>query len=339
MKNFAVSILAIFAALSGGVLVRYAQVQIAAPIVPQTAQVAAPFNAQPRNWNSLRGEPYTLIFVGDLMLSRGVAYQIKKHGNDFTYPFEKIADTLRSADLAFGNLEGPISSRGTNQGSIYSFRADPRVIEGLTFAGFDALSLANNHIFDWGKFAVEDTINLLRKNNIRPVGAGMNYDDANAARVVAIGDLRLAIFAYTNLYPKTLWANGGVGISEFDPEKIRDRIRAIRENVDIIIVSLHWGEEYAPHPSEYQKEIAHALVDAGADIIVGHHPHVVQEVERYNGGWIAYSLGNFVFDQNFSERTRRGAIARVTVRGKKITGIELISVRINDTFQPALIAP
>jgi poly-gamma-glutamate synthesis protein (capsule biosynthesis protein) len=336
MKRFSFFFLFLFLGISGGVLVRYGMEQVVIPRSAQTAQVS-PVVQEPAR--QLTDPPINLLFVGDIMLSRGVAYHTKKQGGDFRYPFLKIADTIRNADFAFGNLEGPISARGANQGSIYSFRARPEVLEGLILAGFDVLSLANNHISDWGRVAIEDTIDLLRKSDITPVGAGRNYDEANVPARFAIGDLRLAIFAYTNLYPETLFAREGTGISEYNLEKIEARIREVRDKLDFIVVSLHWGTEYAPHPSEYQKEVAHALVDAGADLIIGHHPHVVQDVEQYKNAYIFYSLGNFVFDQNFSEATRNGAIARVTVRGKKVEAVEMIPIWINDTFQATLIAP
>ena len=121
---------------------------------------------------------FTLLFVGDIMLSRSVGAVMRKE-NDFAHPFRLVADTLRKADIAFGNLEGPISVRGEKQGSIYSFRADPRVAEGLTLAGFDVLSLANNHSMDWGRDALQDTRTTLEDNDIKPVGAGMDERQAN----------------------------------------------------------------------------------------------------------------------------------------------------------------
>lgn len=286
----------------------------------------------------VRGKTATLIFVGDIMLSRGVAWSIGKYGGgDVRHPFLKIADTMRSADLAFGNLEGPISSRGKNQGSEYSFRANPKVIEGLTFAGFDVLSVANNHIWDWGSEALEDTVDLLSENGIKPVGAGRNFDEANQPAIFSVGSTRIAFLAYTTLYPQSLEATAEhPGISSFRQEKAASEIKKIKESkiADLVIVSLHWGEEYATQASEEQKTIAHALVDAGADLIIGHHPHVVQEVERYKNSWIAYSLGNFVFDQGFSKETMEGLVLKVSVRNKKISAVEAVKTKISREFEP-----
>ncbi len=301
----------------------------------------------------------TLSFVGDIMLSRGVANQIKKH-QDYNWPFLKIASTTQEADLVFANLEGQISSRGVNQGSVYSFRVSPELVEGLKFAGFDVLSLANNHIFDWGSEALTDTINILKNNGIEPVGAGKNYQEANSPVIKEINgsthsansgqagspQVKIAFLAYTNLYPKSLYADeNSAGISDFDLEKIKSKIEEINgstsslqaKTADIIIISLHWGDEYQTQSNINQQDIAHQLIEAGADLIVGHHPHVVQEIEQYQNGWIAYSLGNFVFDQNFSKETMEGLILKVIIKNKKISEITPLKIKINNAFQPELV--
>lgn len=292
-------------------------------------------------------EEYKLAFVGDIMLSRAVGKQIEKY-DDPIFPFRLVAEALRAYDFTFGNLENPVSNRGKNQGSIYSFRADPKTLEGLVFAGFDAVSIANNHIFDWGRDALEDTITLLESNNIEPIGAGRNYDEANDLKIIEIGNLkegvRLALFGYTNLYPSSLKAGEDyAGISDFNKDLIQKRISEIRDSVDIVIVSIHWGEEYETQSNALQQEYARAFIDAGADLIVGHHPHVIQEIEKYiphhdqaRSGYIIYSLGNFVFDQNFSKNTRTGLIAEVIVKDKKIINVLPHEIYINDTFQPEL---
>lgn len=282
----------------------------------------------------------TLIFVGDIMLSRAVGRQMEKY-NNYTFPFQLSADFLKGADITFGNLEGPISARGENQGSIYSFRAHPEVVEGLIYAGFDVLSLANNHIWDWGREALFDTLTILKDNRIIPVGAGENFDEANSLKVVSLDADRLKIgfLAYTNLYPKSLEAKENqVGISRFDIERILKLVAAIKEKreADILVVSLHWGNEYEKNASQWQKKLAHQLIDAGADIIVGHHPHVVQEIERYKKGIIFYSLGNFVFDQNFSKETMEGLAVKVFVSKKGIESEERYKVVINRNFQPEI---
>ncbi len=279
-------------------------------------------------------KPYVLLFAGDIMLSRAVGKKIQKAG-DQNFPFLKIADTIRSADFAFANLENPISNHGSNQGSIYSFRADPKTAEGLTFAGFDAASIANNHIWDWGSEALLDTINILKEHHIIPLGAGKDFASANAPQFFTLGNTRLALLAFTTLYPKSLEATAKTfGVSNPDLANIKSQIALARNEADLVIVSLHWGDEYQTHSNRSQQQLARAIIDSGANLVIGHHPHVLQEMEEYHGGYIFYSLGNFIFDQNFSEVTRLGGLARVIIRHQKIESVEIIPIRINDQFQP-----
>jgi len=281
----------------------------------------------------------SLLFVGDIMLSRAVGRQMEKN-DDYAFPFKLSSDFLKSADITFGNLEGPISNRGSNQGSIYSFRANPKVAEGLNYAGFDVLSIANNHIWDWGKNALSDTLTILQNNNITPVGAGENFNEANSIKIVNSEGLKIGFLAYTNLYPKSLEAEENeIGISQFDVAGILKLVYSIKEKkeADIVVVSLHWGNEYETNASQWQKDLAHKLIDAGADIIAGHHPHVAQEMERYKDGVIFYSLGNFVFDQSFSKETMEGMAGEVILEGNKIKGVKTYKVSINQYFQPEIV--
>lgn len=276
----------------------------------------------------------TLLFVGDIMLSRMVELVTRAAG-DYRHPFLLLADTLRAADLVFGNLESPISARGAKAGSIYSFRASPYMMEGISFAGFDALSFANNHVWDYGRDAFLDTLEFLGEKNISPVGAGKDYAEAHAPKVLEAGDARVAFLAYTSLLPESLGKPESVPAVAFpDPQKVKDDIARAKAQADIVVVSFHWGDEYQTKHNADQEARAHEVIDAGADLVVGHHPHVVQELEQYKNGYIAYSLGNFVFDQKFSEETMKGAMLKVTLKEKTITGAELLPIRINDSLQP-----
>ncbi len=264
----------------------------------------------------------TLLFAGDAMLDRGVRKQIEKN-QDPLYPFLLIADKLRSADFAFVNLEGPITDRGEKTGSEYSFRFEPvGTINALKFAGIDAVSIANNHIFDYGQLGLTDTVAYLR-------ASGIGYARNQESYEFALGKAKLELLAYTNLYP-----------GQFDLEKIASQISILKmlKASDLIIISMHWGEEYQSISNEYQQNIAHQLIDAGADLIIGHHPHVVQEIEEYRGKYIAYSLGNFIFDQYFSEDTMKGLMLEVKVADKKISEVNEIPIQITETYQPYIIS-
>lgn len=280
----------------------------------------------------------TLLFVGDIMLSRGVAWRVGKAGGDYTFPFAHVADRIRSADLAFGNLEGPMSTRGADQGSAYSFRASPDALVGLSWAGFDSLSLANNHMWDWGRLALVDTVDTLREAHITPVGAGHDTNEANAPAFFDVNGTRVGVLAFTTLYPTGLEAGSGTpGVSVTDGRAMAEAVRAARQDADVLVVSMHWGDEYAPAASAAQQELGHALVDAGADFVIGHHPHVPEPLERYRTGWIAYSLGNFVFDRGVSDETRKGLMLLATVRSGDIIDVQEVRTRINDDFQPEIV--
>jgi len=287
-------------------------------------------------------EEITLMLVGDIMLDRGVEYMVEKYDDgDFKFPFLKIADELKKADILFGNLEGPISDKGTKVGSIYSFRNDPKAIEGLSYAGFDVISLANNHAFDYGREALEDTFLRLKTAGIDYVGAGFNEGEAYGGSTPVIKEIegtKIGFLAYTNLGPETWKAterNSGIAwINENDFEKIKKDIENAKSQADILIVSLHSGEEYLSELTQFQIEFSKAAIDAGANIVIGHHPHVIQRNEKYKDGWIFYSLGNFVFDQAFSEKTMQGQIVEVLIENGKIKEVIPKEVKINNYFQP-----
>jgi poly-gamma-glutamate synthesis protein (capsule biosynthesis protein) len=278
---------------------------------------------------------YTMLFTGDVMLSRSVGSRMAAQ-KDWSLPFHLIVDALRNADLRYCNLECPISDRGRNLHHLYSFRADPQAIEGLKSAGFNVASQANNHTYDWGTEALVDSLDRLREAGIQPVGAGQNAMAAHYPLLVHVGSLRIAFLAYVDIDPKE--AAAGVdrpGVAWLDPAQALADIRLARPLADVVIVCPHWGVEYALKPTRDQVQLAHQMIEAGADIIVGSHPHVVQPLEEYHDHWIAYSLGNFVFDQH-DPATHRGLMLRVTVRDRQIAEVLPINININSSFQAAL---
>lgn len=283
-------------------------------------------------------KPVTLLFVGDIMLSRLIG-DIMARNNDWRYPFLETADFLKSADITFGNLEGPISARGTKVGSIYSFRSDPRAIEGLLYAGFDVLSIANNHIWDYGADAVRDTLAVVKNAGIGIIGGGADYQGTHMPLIRDIKGTRVAFLGYTDLISPSLGSKTSKpAIAYLDIDQVIPDIKEARKEADLIVVSLHWGNEYETTHNLNQEKIAKALIDVGAQLIIGHHPHVVQPVEEYSGGYIAYSLGNFVFDQNFSPDTKTGLVLKVILKNKRISQVEQIKVGFTSSYQPYLIS-
>ncbi len=276
----------------------------------------------------------TLRFVGDIMLDRGVEWRIKQNppaggGNDWKWPFLSIAKELQETDFLFGNLESVISDKGIKVGNIYSFRADPLAIEGLRFAGFDLLSVANNHSLDDGRAGFEDSLSRLNEAGIGYVGQKTSSEKEPS--LAQVQGLKIATLAYTT-QGSPAWAS----VEWMDLEnlyRLREDIARAKILGDVVVVSFHWGDEYAKIPNDFQGMLGHEAIDAGADIVVGHHPHVVQPLEQYKQGWIAYSLGNFVFDQYFSEETMRGAILKVDIKNKTIQNAVLERTALNDSFQ------
>ena len=278
----------------------------------------------------------SIAVVGDIMLSRSVGKIITQE-DDPLYPFGVSKDFFSDIDIVFGNLESPVSQRGTDMGSVYSFRADPRVVDGLLESGFSVLSLANNHIYDWGSEALLDTVDILSLNGIQTLGAGKDRDEASALTLVGERP-RVSFLACSDVFGEFARADNGPGLFGCDDSLLFDRVRESLEVSDIQVVSLHWGEEYESF-NQRQETLAHRLIDEGVDIVVGHHPHVVQDVAWYNGGVIFYSLGNFIFDQYFSEETMRGMVGVIRVSLKGIESVSLFESTLSKKYQVQSIVP
>ncbi|MFA6096517.1 MAG: CapA family protein [Candidatus Paceibacterota bacterium] len=278
-----------------------------------------------------------MVAVGDVMLSRSVEKTMIEKKN-FKYPFIKTAELTSGADITFGNLETPIISGRAVNPSEMVFRADPRSVVGLKYAGFDVLSLANNHIMNFGKRGLEETLKELDKAGIRHAGAGIGEDNIDQGAVVMAKGVKFSFLAFTyNTDIRKDPKGEEYGVSNMDKEKMQSAVKKAKEEADAVIVSMHAGTEYKTKSGAFQQDFAHSAIDAGADLVIGHHPHVVQEVEKYNGKYIIYSLGNFVFDQMWSNETRLGAIAEITFDGKEIKSVRFEAVKIYDYSQASLI--
>lgn len=274
----------------------------------------------------------TIYAVGDLMFGEkslcynfGVKSIIRNKGVD--YLFKNLKDIFENGDIIFGNLEAPISNYTNKKGfKADFFRANPDVIKGLKNANFNVLSVANNHIMEHGEEAFLSTIHLLKKNNIIPGGISNNA-------LLEIKGSKVAIMAYSFIEDFVSNPLYNRVTSEKD---ILEDVKKIKSSVDIIILSLHWGSEFTDKPSLFQVKFAHEAIDAGADIILGHHPHVLQGIEKYHNGIIAYSLGNFIFDM-WQKRLRNTMILRVDLLKNGIGNIEVIPIHIKDDYQPEIL--
>jgi len=276
------------------------------------------------------------IFVGDVMLSRHIGELMAKKQN-YDFPYEKIKDDLAGADLVFGNLETPVSEKGESAHTLYSFRADPLVLSGLKNSGFKVVSVANNHAFDYKLGAFTDTLANLKTAGIAYTGGGNDFNEAHSGATVEINGIKTTILAYTDLLPKSAAATDSqAGIAYLDEAQMIKDIKIAKAKSDLVIMSFHWGQEYQTKSNTHQQKIAAAAVKAGADLIVGHHPHVAQEVSEIDGVTVAYSLGNFIFDQNFSADTKNALILNVKIENKKIVQVEPKTIKFTNSFQPYL---
>jgi poly-gamma-glutamate synthesis protein (capsule biosynthesis protein) len=258
-------------------------------------------------------KPVRMVFVGDIMMTRGVEISVNKnYTGDFSKLFENVSN-IRDADIAFANLEGAVSDTGNNVGSKYSFRMNPKILPVLKNTGFDIVSFANNHVGDWNVAGFTDTLKRLRENNILFTGAGDNKTDARQVKIIEKNGMKIGFLGFSDVGPNWIAAtetNPGILIAS-DPNRTQI-ITAAKATVDFLVVSYHWGDEYKPFNTR-QKTLAESSIDAGADLIIGHHPHVIQDYAKYKGKLIFYSLGNFMFDQSFSPETMRGLIVDITI--------------------------
>jgi len=283
-------------------------------------------------------EPACLVAAGDIMLSRGVARESKKQG-DLRHPFLKIEKYLKNSDIVFGNLENPITPGREIGAPEMILRADPGAESALQEAGFTVLSLANNHLPDFGPQGVLDTLQYLDSAGIGHAGAGKTEDEAYAAAYIEVKGIKLAFLAFADpgLVPESYPAGDDhPGVALLEREKVKAAVKGAGGKADFVVVSIHAGREYEPEPDQTQIEYARLAIDAGADLVLEHHPHVVQKVEKYKGKYIFYSLGNFIFDQKWSQATREGLAARIFITRAGLEKIEFLPVFINDQDQPQL---
>lgn len=285
----------------------------------------------------LKPDQATIIFVGDMMFDRSVkASVVKNYGGDYQ-SFLSGIKAVSEADLTFGNLEGPVSDRGNKVGSIYSFRFDPSVLPALKAAGFDVLSMANNHIGDYAYPALADTVTLMMKNGILPVGGGLNKTDALLPRITKVNNLKICWFGASEFRPS--WqapTETRAGINDVTDPVFYQTITNYKTQCDFIIASFHFGTEYLAFHNDFQEKYAKKAIDAGANLVVGHHPHVPEDVVTYKNGLIAYSLGNFIFDQYFSTSTMNGLVLKVTVGKNKIIDYATTTSHQDKTYKTSV---
>lgn len=250
---------------------------------------------------NLKNEPAHLLFVGDIMLARGVEWQIAKHSIE--YPLVDIAEYLSTPDLTIGNFEGTIQDEPNQEMEGFTFDTTPEIANMIAESGIDAVSLSNNHSNNYGSKTLEYTRKTITELEMTPFGDPNSSE--NFVSHVTVKDIQFAF----------------IGFHAFteEPESILDTIRAEKAKENFVIVFSHWGNEYEETPSIAQTDAAHLFVDAGAGAIIGSHPHVIQTYETYKGVPIVYSLGNFLFDQDWSVPTQQGLTLKFDIDSESIS--------------------
>ncbi len=292
----------------------------------------------------------SILFAGDTMTWDRTREHLEKEGAN--YPFLATAALLQSADIAVANLEGPVAARAKQGKGKYVYKVPPWTLTGVKWAGFDLVSLANNHVRDCGVQGVEETLENLSKTGIKVFGAGRNEREAARAEIVGLNGTQVAFLGF--VAPETYFheredslkegAHGRMeklmerrlgagrnrpGTIVAKKDNIEGGIRGVGDAADLVVVFIHFGIRYHRPPTEMQRYLAHIAIDAGADIVVGHHAHFWQPVEIYRGKPIVYGLGNFAFGSG-NRRADEALLARVIIRGKRFVRLELFPLYIKN---------
>jgi poly-gamma-glutamate capsule biosynthesis protein CapA/YwtB (metallophosphatase superfamily) len=289
------------------------------------------------------GAVVTTTIVGDVMLGRRVGDSLERRG-DPSAVFRPLAERLASADITVGNLESTLSMSGPPTQGGDSFGADTSVLEGLRLAGFDLLSVANNHLGDFGEDAIVETIQTLDDAGFRTVGAGADLARAAKPVVFTVNNVKVGFVATDSIgetpaagreSPGTNRINAPPRTGPLDRralDRVADSVRQL--DADVVVALPHWGTQYTNQPERSQRRIASALADAGVDVVVGGHPHWVQGWESIGEATVVHSLGNFVFDMDFMRETNEGVFVEIVSRGGRVVAIEPVPYVIDSRFTP-----
>jgi len=271
-----------------------------------------------------KDKSWTLVASGDIIPARSVNQQTVKR-NDFLWSWKNIIPILSSGDITLINLESPLVSNCpvTVEGMI--FCGDQRHIKGLQSAGVTVANFANNHMGNYGLKGIQETKQLLEDNAIKISGLGY-------PAFVKIQGITVAFLGFDDIGPHVS------PIGKADEEEMKKQIIEANNQADVVIVSMSWGVEYTDMPSDRQIFLGHLVIDSGADLIIGNHPHWMQPIELYKGKMIAYAHGNTIFDQMWSEKTKVGVIGKYIFYGKDLVDVEFIPTYIKEYGQPEILS-
>jgi len=259
-----------------------------------------------------RPKTTTLSFVGDILLSRGVASQIETKGVD--YPFANVKEMFLEDSLTIGNLEGPLTEndQGVYKNRHIVFKASPQLANTLENNGLNLLTLANNHSMDYGYQGLQDTIKALKEQGLDIMGT--RGQQSNLHTFVGENGMTFGFLGYTVFPPEGyIMSEKRTDVVYYNPQLVQYEITEARKQCDYLIVEMHWGKEYDTYYSTSQEKVGRALIDSGADVVMGHHPHVIQGIEKYKGKYIFYSIGNFIFDHQNYRYTDESVVLQMVV--------------------------
>jgi len=280
----------------------------------------------------------SIAAVGDIMLGHHTIHYIQTYGVD--YPFDSTRQALRQSDIAFGNLEAPFTRTGTKFEKTFNFKVPPEYVTGITRSGIDIVTLANNHILDYGIEGLKNTLTVLDSVGLAYCGAGLNLEQARKPAIIERNGLRVAFLGYSLTFPEEFWATKSRGGTNYPTEaSMRASIQHCDSIADFIVVTFHWGAEGKNFPKDYQKQYARLAIDLGADLVLGHHPHVLQGLEVYKNRLIAYSLGNFTFS-SYSRRATESMILKVYLVEEGLFFAKIIPLSVDNyetEFQPRIV--
>lgn len=313
---------------------------------------------------------WTLFAGGDILLDRGVYQTVRIRGKGVDFPFDggtaeitsrckdcsplgwdlprtrrtgnagAVREVISGADIAIANFENPAPNRFRWHTRNTVFTADPSLIDGLVNAGIDYVSIANNHIGDAGDTGILQTIANLRKRGLKYSGAGKDLAAARKPAILEANGVKVAVLAYDAIAKSYFAGRNETGSAQLSLQMARTGIKAAREaGADVVIVFPHWGVEYRGSPFDRQQQLARDIIDAGADMIIGNHAHYAAAVEIYKGKPIWYALGNFVFDQDWSEFTMEGITLELTFHGAELRQVRMRPHIILDKAQPNFMDP
>jgi poly-gamma-glutamate synthesis protein (capsule biosynthesis protein) len=286
-------------------------------------------------------DPTILRATGDVLPVRCTLARIEELGGDFRRPFEQLGPWLAEADIAVSSLDAAVSDAGTpfTCQETFSLLAPSAAADGFEFAGIDVMTVATNHVKDCGTSpcgdqAFFDTLTSLRSRRIQPVGGGADLAEARAPAIVEASGITFAFLGYDQIASYYHASADAAGTAPLNDAFLREDVAAAAERAEVVVILPQWGVEYTADPNESQRTLARAAVQAGADLVIGNHPHWVQAAEVIDGSFVAYALGNFVFDQDWSLETQQGAVLEAAFHGPRLAGIRYYPVRIFDNHQP-----